>query len=467
MTKYLASPSSPRAPTGTSTYRFLTTVAVVLLAGAAATSSLQAQTERPNVVFIMTDDVGYGDIGSYGGPDIRTPHIDRLARDGAMFTDFYANAPVCTPTRAGFVTGRYQQRVGLERPLSGPGRVNGLGLAANGRTLPQLLKDNGYATGLIGKWHLGYEPDQSPNAHGFDYFFGFRSGYVDYYQHTGGGGFEDLWENEQQIVVEGYMTDLITGRSVDFIRRNADRPFFLSVQYNAAHWPYQRPDMPSVSRNNAAHLQPHSEDTSTREDYVAMLERADQGIGIIVQAIADAGLAENTLLVFTNDNGGEWLSRNAPLFNRKGTVWEGGIRVPAIMKWPGVIPAGRVTDQVGITMDVTATILAVTATPIPADLDLDGINLLPILTGESAEVERTLFWRATGGVHRAVRSGDWKLVIEDLIWGRASFVFNVRTDVGERNDMANIRQDVARRLRGLLDDWEADVDAEAEAGGFR
>ena len=467
MTKYLASPSSPRAPTGTSTYRFLTTVAVVLLAGAAATSSLQAQTERPNVVFIMTDDVGYGDIGSYGGPDIRTPHIDRLARDGAMFTDFYANAPVCTPTRAGFVTGRYQQRVGLERPLSGPGRVNGLGLAANGRTLPQLLKDNGYATGLIGKWHLGYEPDQSPNAHGFDYFFGFRSGYVDYYQHTGGGGFEDLWENEQQIVVEGYMTDLITGRSVDFIRRNADRPFFLSVQYNAAHWPYQRPDMPSVSRNNAAHLQPHSEDTSTREDYVAMLERADQGIGIIVQAIADAGLAENTLLVFTNDNGGEWLSRNAPLFNRKGTVWEGGIRVPAIMKWPGVIPAGRVTDQVGITMDVTATILAVTATPIPADLDLDGINLLPILTGESAEVECTLFWRATGGVHRAVRSGDWKLVIEDLIWGRASFVFNVRTDVGERNDMANIRQDVARRLRGLLDDWEADVDAEAEAGGFR
>jgi arylsulfatase A-like enzyme len=446
------------------------TIAIgALLAGLVAAPPLQAQTAPPNVVFIMTDDVGYGDIGSYGSRDIRTPNIDQLAREGTRFTDFYANAPVCTPTRAGFVTGRYQQRVGLERALSGPTRANGVGLTANGRTLPQLLKNSGYTTGLVGKWHLGYELDQSPNAHGFDYFFGFKSGYVDYYQHTNGGGADDLWENEREVEVDGYLTDLITERSVDFIRQNADRPFFLSVQFNAAHWPYQPPDTPSVSRGNAAHLQPHTEDTSTRDDYVAMLERADRGIGEIILALTDAGLSENTLVIFTNDNGGEWLSNNAPLFNRKWSVWEGGIRVASIVRWPGVIPANRVTPQVGITMDLTATILAVTNTRVPAELDLDGINLLPILTGETPTVERTLFWRSPSRADRAVRSGDWKLVVQGSQGGRPSFVFNVRTDLGERNDMTNVRQDVARRLRGLLDAWEAEVDADAEAvaGGLR
>ena len=197
---------------------------------------------------------------------------------------------------------------------------NGRGVVADGRTLPQLLKNSGYATALVGKWHLGYELDQSPNAHGFDYFFGFKSGFVDYYQHTNGRGVDDLWENEQQIQMDGYLTDLITERSTEFIRENASRPFFLSVQYNAAHWPYQPPDRPSVARNNATHLQPHSENTGTRQDYVAMLERADQGIGEIVRALNDAGVSDNTLVIFTNDNGGEWLARNAPLFNRKWTV---------------------------------------------------------------------------------------------------------------------------------------------------
>ena len=277
-----------------------------------------------------------------------------------------------------------------------------------------------------------------------------------------GRGVDDLWENEQQIQMDGYLTDLITERSTEFIRENASRPFFLSVQYNAAHWPYQPPDRPSVARNNATHLQPHSENTGTRQDYVAMLERADQGIGEIVRALNDAGVSDNTLVIFTNDNGGEWLARNAPLFNRKWTVWEGGIRVPAILRWPGVIPAGRVTDQVGITMDLTATILAVTEAKLPADIGLEGINLLPILTAQAPEEERTLFWRSVDG-RRAVRSGDWKLVVD----GPNTFVFNLRTDVGERNDMANIRQDVARRLRLMLAEWEADVNAEAEAGRYR
>ena len=286
-------------------------LAIALGWAAVPVPPLTAQASQPNVVFVMTDDVGYGDIGSYGGPDVATPRIDQLASEGARFTDFYANAPVCTPTRVGFITGRYQQRLGLEGPLpnarqsnDGGLTANGRGVVADGRTLPQLLKNSGYATALVGKWHLGYELDQSPNAHGFDYFFGFKSGFVDYYQHTNGRGADDLWENERQIQADGYLTDLITERATEFIRQNANRPFFISVQYNAAHWPYQPPNMPSVARNNAAHLQPHSRDTSTREDYRAILERADQGIGDIVQALNDAGLSENTLVSRHSSNVG-------------------------------------------------------------------------------------------------------------------------------------------------------------------
>lgn len=421
-----------------------------------ASACLQAQPESPNVVFIMTDDVGYGDIGSYGAPDIRTPVLDQLGRDGVRFTDFYANAPVCTPTRAGFVTGRYQQRYGLEVPLpSSLETAQGRGLVAEGHSLPRLLKNAGYTTGLVGKWHLGYTDNQSPEAHGFDYFFGFKSGFVDYYQHTSGVGEQDLWEYGRVIREEGYLTDLITERSVRFIKEHTDEPFFLSIQYNAAHWPYQRPDMPSVAVRNAAHLQPHQENTSTREDYIAIMERADQGIGQVLAALDEAGLTEDTLVIFTNDNGGEWLSRNAPLFNRKWTVWEGGIRVPAMMRWPGVIPPGQVSSQVGITMDFSATILKVSGASLPDGYIPDGIDLLPFVTGLAPAVERTLFWRSSNT--RAVRSGDLKLVMQSPA---ASFIFNVREDVGERNDLTNVSQADARRLRALLDAWEQEVDAE-------
>jgi arylsulfatase A-like enzyme len=418
---------------------------------------------RPNVVLIITDDVGYGDLGSYGAPDVKTPHIDRLARDGVRLTDFYANGATCTPTRAGLISGRYQQRFGLEQPLGAqPPADAERGLLPTGRSLPQLLKNNGYSTALIGKWHLGWKSEFSPLAHGFDYFFGFKSGYVDYYQHTTGPDaplHADLFENDRPVEVPGYMTDLITERSVRFIQQHAGRPFFLDVAYNAAHWPYQRPDQPSTARDNARHLGPFDDPTSTRADYVAMLERADQGIGRILAALDQAGLRRNTIVIFTNDNGGEWLSRNAPLFHRKGSVWEGGIRVPAIVRWPGRIRAGRVSGQVGITMDLTASILAATGTPVPAEARLEGINLLPILEGRAPEVERTLFWRVTGArTQQAVRSGEWKLLLD----GGRALLFNLRADVGERNDLIGQRSDIARRLRQLLAAWQEDVEAEAK-----
>lgn len=423
---------------------------------------------RPNVVLIITDDVGYGDLGSYGAPDVKTPNIDRLAREGVRLTDFYANGATCTPTRAGLISGRYQQRFGLEQPLGARGETDAeRGLSPTGRSLPRLLKNNGYTTALVGKWHLGWKSAFSPGAHGFDYFFGFKSGYVDYYRHTAGGDAplrEDLFENERQVEVPGYMTDLITERSVRFIKENARRPFFIDISYSAAHWPYQRPDEPSTAREGGRHLTPFDEPTGTRADYVAMLERADEGVGRILEALDKSGLREDTLVIFTNDNGGEWLSRNTPLFHHKGSVWEGGIRVPTIFRWPGRISGGRVSEQVGITMDLTASILAATGTAAPPDARLEGIDLLPVLEGRAPLIERTLFWRVIGPrTQQAVRSGDWKLLMD----GGRPMLFNLRTDVGERSNLIGQRSDIARRLRPLLAAWQEDVDAEAKRAAPR
>lgn len=427
---------------------------LLLLSALLVCASSQAQPSRPNLIYIMTDDVGYGDLSSYGAPDLHTPVLDQMARDGVRFTNFYSNGPTCSPTRAGLMTGRYQQRYGVEAPLGSGSRGAGQGINAEGHSLPQLLKEAGYHTALIGKWHLGYDATKSPQAHGFDYFFGFKSGYIDYYTHTDGEGNLDLWEGDALVEEEGYMTDLITQRAVRYISEQDETPFFLSLQYNAAHWPYQRPNAPSVAPRNAAHVQPQEADTSTRADYVAMLEHADTGIGEVLRALDAAGLTANTLVIFTNDNGGEWLARNAPLFNRKFSVWEGGIRVPAIMRWPGVIPAGQVLDQVGITMDFTATMLSVGGATLPADYAPEGMNLLPIVTGATPEAERTLFWRVNNA--SAVRSGDMKLIVQ----GGTSFVYDVNADPGERNDLTNVSQDEARRLQGLLTEWASEVDAE-------
>jgi arylsulfatase A-like enzyme len=445
--------------------RFSAQALVVALACAApaaaqAPAVVQAAASRPNVVLIITDDVGYGDIGSYGAPDIRTPNIDSLAKNGTRLTDFYA-APNCSPTRAALISGRYQQRSRIENPLGAARVAQEQGLRATGRTLPQLLKNNGYRTGLIGKWHLGYKPEFSPNAHGFDYFFGFKSGLIDYYQHTDSNGEHDLFENGEPTHVTGYSTDLFTERSVKFIEQNAGQPFFLEVAFNAAHWPFQVPDHPSVAPNNARFVQPQDDPTNTRRDYVAIVERADQGIGKILATLERLGLTRNTLVIYTQDNGGEWLSRNAPLFHRKSTVWEGGIRVPAIFKWPGRIPAGKTSAQVGIIMDLTTTILAATNSPVPAEARLEGIDLLPLLQEGAKRTDRTLFWRITtqGRRQRAVRQGDWKLLLD----GGNPLLYNLANDIGERTDLANQRMDIVRKLFPLIGQWEQDVDAEAKA----
>jgi arylsulfatase A-like enzyme len=437
---------------------------VALVIGCIWSTAGHAQSNRetrPNVVLIMSDDLGWADLGSYGATDVRTPQLDRLAREGLRLTDFYANGVTCSPTRAGLISGRYQQRYGIEAPLANAARAGDTGLPATGRSLPQLLKSRGYATALIGKWHLGYVAEKSPNAHGFDYFFGLKSGYHDYYAHSDGEGRPDLWENDKAIQRDGYTTDLVTERAARFIEEHKSGPFFIDVAYTAPHWPYQVPGSPSVAPNNARHVMPHEVGTSTRPDYVAMVEHLDRQIGAVLAAIDRAGIAEDTIVIFTNDNGGEWLSSSAPFFGRKWTVFEGGIRVPAIVRWPNRIPAGSVSDQVGITMDLTASILAVTGATVPAETKLEGVDLFPVWEGRAPQIERTLFWRSGNGPAKqtAARRGDWKLLVD----GPHTYVFNLRTDLSERNDLAKWRQDVAQELYPLLTNWEASVDADAMA----
>lgn len=447
-------------------YALLTIACLVasVSSNAAAQAGTRATT-RPNVVLILMDDLGYGDIGSYGVKDARTPNLDRLAREGVRLTDAYANGANCSPTRTGLISGQYQQRWGIEWPLGAAPGDSARGLGVTGASLPALLKKNGYATGLIGKWHLGFKPEFGPNVHGFDEFFGFLSGAVDYYTHRRGNGTADLYENTTPIQVTAYLTDEITQRAVGFVDRHSTAPFFLEVAYNAVHWPFQPPGMavsehhgvaqPTATGDRRLYQGATDSVPATRADYVRMLERADEGVGRILAALERKGLTRNTLVIFTSDNGGEWLSRNAPLSNRKSTLWEGGIRVPLILRWPSRLPAGKTSGQVAITMDLTASILDATGTAVPGGLRLDGINLLPSLSGQSAIVERQLFWRLRPRLgQRAVRSEGWKLLQD----GANFYLFDVAKDPGERHDLTAEHLDLVRKLNAALDEWEKDVD---------
>ena len=438
--------------------KWFTRILGILLA---TSVQLVAAADGPNVVFILADDLGYGDLGAYGATDLATPHLDRLAREGVRLTDNYAAAPVCTPTRVAFVTGRYQQRVGMEWAGGG---LETPGLSTSEISIARMLKNNGYATGIIGKWHMGGTPETAPNAHGFDEFFGHLGANVDFYTHrqvVPKPGVPDLYENTEPVKREGYMTDLITERSVSFIERHAGEPFFLFVSYNAPHWPFQPPDR----RWEAS---PENRLEGTREHYNGMVQRMDEGIGQILEALDRRGLAAGTLVIFTSDNGGERLSRNAPFFNHKATLWEGGIRVPCLIRWPGQLPAGKTSEQAAITMDLSVSILAATGTVPPEGRTLDGMDLLPILQGRKPRQERTFFWRIPFlgkctppspywhcSVQKAVRKGRWKYVQDGI--EKLDMLFDLEKDPIERQTLSYEQPGVVRELKGLLEGWEQDL----------
>src|SRR6476620_44819 len=326
--------------------------------------------------------MGYGHLGCYGCVDIRTPHIDSLAKQGVRLTSFYSNGPECSPTRTALMTGRYQHRVGGLECAIGLGNVgryddairlanqHQLGLPVERSVLARALKDAGYATAICGKWHLGYEPQFLPLKHGFDFAFGPLGGNIDYFHHHEPGGKPMLYQNDQPVERKGYMTDLIAEEACSFLRRTK-QPFFLYVPFNAPHSPFQGPNdggQPPLTSENMIR--------GSREKYVEMVERLDDRVGTILKTVDEIGAADNTLVIFASDNGGPNFSRNDPLSGRKGTTYEGGIRVPCILRWPDTLPAGKESSQVGITMDLTASILNLAgAKPLPYQ-PLDGIDLV-------------------------------------------------------------------------------------------
>jgi arylsulfatase A-like enzyme len=414
--------------------------------GAAAISSAgAAQTTRPNVLFILADDLGYGDLSCYGRPEYKTPVLDNLAKQGMKFSDNYASAPVCTPTRTAYITGRYPHHlaVGLEEPLSDSNMQ--LGIPPEHPTIATLVKTAGYETALIGKWHLGNLPEFGPNRHGFDEFFGINGSSADYFTHKNNAGRFDLYENLEPSKDEGYLTDLFTDRAIHFITRKRSSPFFLSLQYNAPHWPWDGPADKALDHDHRPMT-----DGGSLSTYAEMVKSMDTGIGRVLKALASAGLERNTLVIFTSDNGGERYSFNWPFSFQKFNLWEGGIRVPAIVRWPGVVLSGRTTSQVAITMDWTATIVALAGAKPDPQYSLEGEDLMPVLKGDTTH-DRTLFWRLR--TQNAARMGKWKYLRE----GANEHLFDLSVDPGEKAELRTKHPDVFENIRTQYKKWDAQM----------
>jgi arylsulfatase A len=433
-----------------------------------ATTSLRSS-EPPNIIVIMADDLGYGDLGCYGGM-AKTPHLDQLAREGLRFTDFHTNGAVCSPTRAAFLTGRYQQRCGIVTALG----ENANGLPKREKTVATYLRERNYATALFGKWHLGYHANNSPLHHGFDEFRGHLHGAFDYFSKVDQYGRVDWWHNERPVVDRTYATELITKHSVEFIAANRSRPFFAFIAHSAIHFPWQAPEDPvhrqpgeryeNVAGANSK-LGPHSGDVGMV--VIKMIESLDQGVGRIIAAVKQAQLHRNTLVFFTSDNGGYRtysggytnISSNGHLRGAKGSVYEGGHRVPAIAWWPGRIPAGTVTDATAITMDLLPTFLELAGIEQPAAGDargLDGVSLVPTLFAGKMPAARDLFWRLADGRGKAALSGSWKLIVPAE---GAPELYNLSADVGESHNLAPDERGRVASLHSALSRWEKNVDA--------
>jgi arylsulfatase B len=445
--------------------------------------ALNAAAQRPNILFIVVDDLGYGELGCYGGEEIPTPHLDKLAAGGARFTSGYVTAPFCAASRAALVTGRYQTRFGFEfNPIGAKNVASGIGLPIEERTIADRLRDSGYATGIVGKWHLGGTAPFHPQRRGFDEFFGFLheghfylpppwngvttwlrrkslpdggtgrwtspDGRIIWSTHLGSNEHEynadnPILRSSQPVDENANLTDAFTREACDFISRHKAQPFFLYLAYNAVHSPMQGAD---------AYLEKfvHIPDIH-RRIFAAMLAHLDDSVGKVIRQLRESGVEDSTLVVFLSDNGGptkELTSSNAPLRGGKGQLWEGGIRVPFILSWKGHIPP-MVLDSPVSSLDSTATALELSGFD-SRNVRLDGVKLLPWLTGKNkATPNRPLFWRV--GNKNALRSGDWKLIREGKDWQ----LYNLANDIGETNDLAAIEQARVQELSKLWDQWDA------------
>ena len=438
--------------------------------------------ERPNIIVMMADDLGYGDLGGVWGGAARTPHLDQLAREGLRFTDFHSSGTMCTPTRAALMTGRYPSRLGIEKAFNHPFDFKGwqdLGIAAEHNrsevTIATRLRAAGYATGIFGKWHLGKNIAANPTRHGFDEFRGLTCGCGDYFSKHTRFGEADWWHNDQLEHQEGYATTVISENAARFIEKHARSPFFLYVPYSAIHFPWQdpgdgdekmrEPGVPVDRAGATRKIGPHGAD---KVQAVArrMIEEMDTGVGRIMAALRKHGLDRSTLVIFKSDNGGYNsysidgkivpVSSNGILRGGKGQVYEGGHRIPFVARWTGRIAPGAVTTETALTMDLFPTFLELAGVKPPASGGpnaLDGVSLVPVLLQQRALAPRTLFWLSPPGQQtqprRGVRQGPWKLVEDEL--------YNLADDPGETRDVASRHPDIVRELKAKLKTWEQDV----------
>ena len=447
--------------------RDFTRFSAALVAGAVAPVPARARAAvPPNILFILADDLGYADLSCYGRPDYRTPHIDRLAAEGMRFTSAYSNSPVCSATRTALITGRYQYRlpIGLEEPLG----ARNIGLPPSHPTLPSLLRARGYRTELIGKWHLGPLPDYGPNRSGYDHFWGFRAGGVDYFAHAIGGR-HDLWDDDTEIHRTGYLTDLLGDKAVERVGALAEseRPFFLSLHFSAPHWPWEAPSDEAVSRDLAASADPlrllHF-DGGTQKSYAAMVERLDYQVGRVLAALARHRLARDTIVIFTSDNGGERFSYNWPFSGRKTELLVGGVRVPAIVRWPGRVARASLCDVPIMSMDWLPTLLGAAGTAADPACPPDGVDLASLLAGGGLD-ERPLYWRYNLHGQRSVRLGKWKYL---RIAGN-EFLFDIEADPMERANLAARQPDRFAQMKAAWEQWNERMlpyDAQSNTHGF-
>ncbi len=436
---------------------FKTLFAFLVLALLSAAGNALAS--KPNLIVILADDMGYGDSSAYGGW-IKTPALEQLAAQGLRFTDFHASANVCSPTRCGMLTGRYQQRAGIPSVILADSNspTHFAGLQSSEITLPQLLKSAGYATALIGKWHLGYYPKYNPTHLGFDVFRGYLSGNVDYQSHKDMVGRDDWWNGMHLEPEAGYSTHLITRHAIEFIQSHRDQPFFLYVAQEPVHSPYQGPKDPplrggftdeALPDKNAAAVEAAGVESARRpvkDIYRDMMTEMDTGIAAILNTLNDTGLATNTLVIFFSDNGATRAGSNLPLRGFKGTDWEGGQREPAIAWWPGHIKPG-ITEQMVSSLDVMPTFLDFAGVPAPTNRPLDGVSLKTFLLEQKSLGSRQLFW------DNAMRNGPWKLMMQQ----GTPRLFNLADDLAEKNDVAAQYPDRVKTLVAAWQQWKKAV----------
>jgi len=429
-------------------------------AGAGLASQALTAARKPNLILLFADDLGYGDIGCFGSPDVPTPNIDSLARNGVRFTDGYVSCAVCSPSRVALLTGRYQHRFGHEFNSGPPEReaeVN-FGLPRDAEILPQMLKSAGYKSMIIGKWHLGIRPGYHPLDRGFDEFFGFLGGGNAFItSRTPGGRMVEtpdgngavpakralsIWRNRQEVEEDRYLTEAFATEAVSFLDRNRNHPFFLYVAFNAVHTPLHATDK---------YLKRFAEIQNEKHRFLAAMTSAmDDAVGQVLKRVRDAGLEKDTLIVFLSDNGCPIVTgagTNGPLNGQKVTYYEGGIRVPYIAQWPGHLPAGKVYREPVVSRDIVPTFLQ--GAGIKTQIEFDGVDLIPYVSGRKGGVpHEALFWR--GGKARAVRKGKWKLVEFGADYSR---LYDLSKDLGERDDVSGKNPEVARDLRQSWQAW--------------